>query len=85
MTKALLTSVERIERAIIVIRDHKVMLDRDLPRLYSVKSIALRQQVKRNLGRFPPDFMFKLTRAEAKNNCRIVHSFFVAQPPSAVI
>jgi hypothetical protein len=41
------------------------MLDRDLAELYGVKAIALRQQVKRNLQRFPPDFMFHLTGREA--------------------
>lgn len=40
------------------------MLDRDLAALYNVKSIALRQQVKRNSKRFPPDFMFQLTKTE---------------------
>lgn len=41
------------------------MLDRDLARLYGVRPIALRQQVKRNVNRFPADFMFHLTRREA--------------------
>ncbi len=40
------------------------MLDRDLANLYSVKAIALRQQVKRNIDRFPDDFMFQLTDVE---------------------
>ena len=43
-----------------------MLLDRDLAALYAVKTIALRQQVKRNLERFPADFMFQLTAAEAK-------------------
>jgi hypothetical protein len=42
------------------------MLDRDLAELYQVKAIALRQQVKRNMDRFPPDFMFRLARREAR-------------------
>jgi len=42
------------------------MLDRDLAELYRVKPIALRQQVKRNLDRFPQDFMFQLTAEEAE-------------------
>lgn len=41
------------------------MLDRDLAALYQVKTIALRQQVKRNLDRFPEDFMFQLTAQES--------------------
>ena len=55
-----LIPLETIERRIYVIRDHKVMMDRDLAELYGVKAIALRQQVKRNIGRFPKDFMFQL-------------------------
>ena len=42
------------------------MLDRDLAVMYGVKAIALRQQVKRNLGRFPRDFMFQLSEKEAR-------------------
>jgi len=42
------------------------MLDRDLAHLYGVRSIALRQQVKRNIERFPNDFMFQLTKQEIK-------------------
>ena len=63
---ASLIPVERIERAILLIRGHKVMLDRDLAALYGVKAIALRQQVSRNEARFPPDFMFRLSREEAE-------------------
>ena len=40
------------------------MLDRDLAELYNVKSIRLREQVKRNIGRFPEDFMFRLNNSE---------------------
>ncbi|NLU91778.1 ORF6N domain-containing protein [Chitinophaga sp. Ak27] len=46
------------------IRGHKVMLDRDLAELYDVKSIRLREQVKRNMVRFPENFMFQLTDEE---------------------
>ncbi|MBI3830880.1 MAG: ORF6N domain-containing protein [Planctomycetes bacterium] len=56
---------EKIERSILLIRGHKVMLDRDLAALYKVKAIALRQQVRRNQERFPDDFMFRLTLKEA--------------------
>lgn len=58
--------VELIERRIRLIRGHKVMLDRCLAELYQVRAIALRQQVKRNAKRFPPDFMFQLTAQEAE-------------------
>jgi hypothetical protein len=56
-----------IERHIQLIRGQKVMLDRDLADLYGVKPIALRQQVRRNRERFPRDFMFQLTKAEAES------------------
>lgn len=56
-----------VETLIHVIRGQKVMLDRDLAALYGVKPIALRQQVKRNKERFPEDFMFQLTAAEAES------------------
>ena len=55
-----------VESLIHVIRGQKVMLDRDLAELYGVRPIALRQQVKRNRIRFPEDFTFQLTQAEAK-------------------
>ena len=59
-------SVVGIEQKIFYIRGHKVLLDRDLAVLYEVRSIALRQQVKRNKDRFPDDFMFQLTQDEAQ-------------------
>ncbi len=52
---------EAIERKIYLIRGHKVMLDRDLARLYGVPTKRLKEQVRRNLRRFPADFMFQLT------------------------
>ncbi|HEY4233917.1 MAG TPA: ORF6N domain-containing protein [Lacipirellulaceae bacterium] len=50
-----------IERAIIFIRGHKVLLDVDLADLYGVETRTLIQAVKRNLPRFPTDFMFQLS------------------------
>ncbi|GJL61806.1 MAG: DNA-binding protein [Nitrospirales bacterium] len=58
--------VERIASAIYLIRGEKVMLDRDLATLYGVKAIALRQQVKRNIERFPDEFMLQLTDNEVE-------------------
>lgn len=58
---------ERIERRIYLIRGQKVMLDRDLAELYGVKTHVLNQAVKRNIKRFPEDFMFKLSLDEARN------------------
>jgi hypothetical protein len=52
---------------IYLIRDVKVMLDRDLAELYGVETKYLKRQVKRNLIRFPEDFMFKLTEQEFKD------------------
>ena len=57
---------ERIERAILVLRGHKVILDSDLAALYGVETKALNRAVKRNFERFPADFSFQLTDEEAK-------------------
>jgi hypothetical protein len=57
---------ERIVRHIYRIRDQKVMLDADLATLYGVETRRLNEQVKRNLARFPEDFMFQLTEAEVE-------------------
>lgn len=59
-----LVPLERIERTIILIRNHKVILSADLAVLYGVEPRALIQAVKRNKDRFPEDFMFQLTREE---------------------
>jgi len=59
-----LIPVERIERSILLIRRQKVMLDRDLAQLYGVETRVLNQAVRRNIDRFPQDFMFSLTREE---------------------
>ncbi|MBM4041533.1 MAG: ORF6N domain-containing protein [Planctomycetes bacterium] len=58
---------ERIEMAILLIRGEKVLLDRDLARLYAVSTRDLNKAVSRNLDRFPPDFMFQLTSEEFTN------------------
>ncbi|MDQ7773498.1 MAG: ORF6N domain-containing protein [Elusimicrobiales bacterium] len=57
---------EVLESKIFLIRGHKVMLDRDLAALYGVEVKALNQAVKRNMERFPPDFMFILDKQEAQ-------------------
>ena len=56
-----------IKSKIYTIRDKQVMLDRDLAELYSVENRALNQAVKRNINRFPNDFMFQLTKEEFEN------------------
>lgn len=58
---------EIITQKIYVIRGQKVMLDRDLAELYSVETKQLKRQVRRNLKRFPEDFMFELTKEEFQN------------------
>jgi len=57
----------QIQNMIYEIRGHKVMLDSDLAALYGVELRALNQAVKRNIGRFPSDFMFQLTQDEWNN------------------
>lgn len=61
---AKLAKVSEIQALIIELRSRKIILDRDLARLYRVKPIRLREQVKRNMERFPDDFMFQLTDDE---------------------
>ena len=57
---------EVVMNKIYIIRNHKVMFDRDLAELYGVKSIRLREQVKRNIIKFPEHFMFQLTEIEVE-------------------
>jgi hypothetical protein len=64
MSSTNLISIEQIENVIYLIRGEKVMLDRDLAKLYGVMTGALNQAVRRNHDRFPKDFMFQLTAAE---------------------
>ena len=59
--------VEFIQSKIYIVRGLKVMLDRDLARLYGVETRRLNEQVKRNIKRFPEDFMFQLTKKEFNN------------------
>ncbi len=67
MKQAALILVERIEKAIYLIRGEKVMLDRDLAHLYEVNTKVLKQAVRRNLDRFSGDFMFVLNPTEFKD------------------
>ena len=55
-----------INSHILTLRGRQVMLDRDLAELYQVKAIRLREQVKRNIKRFPDDFMFQLNEKEVE-------------------
>ena len=56
--------LKRIERSILLIRGTKVILDKDLAEMYGVETFNLNKAVKWNIDRFPPDFMFQLTRQE---------------------
>ena len=58
---------EHLEQKIYQVRGQKVMLDSDLAELYGVETSALNRQVKRNIDRFPSDFMMKLTESEFQN------------------
>ena len=66
-TKNKMLPEEIIMDKIYLIRNNKVMLDRDLAKLYGVETKVLKQQVKRNIDRFPDDFMFELTKEEFSN------------------
>jgi hypothetical protein len=64
--KSLLIQPEQIQQVILLIRGQRVMLDRDLAALYGVETKNLNKAVRRNLDRFPTDFMFQLTLDEAQ-------------------
>lgn len=59
MSKAVHITTSLIESKIYFIRDQKVMLDNDLAEMYGVETRVLKQAVKRNIDRFPEDFMFE--------------------------
>ena len=59
--------LKRIKSMIFEIRGFQVMLDEDLAKIYQVETKVMNQAVKRNIGRFPPEFMFQLTQAEYDN------------------
>ena len=59
--------IERVEKAILLVRGEKVILDSDLAALYGVTTTRLNEQVKRNQDRFPGDFAFRLTKDEFTN------------------
>lgn len=63
---ALVIPLERIERSMLLIRGHRVMLDSDLAELYGVETKALNRAVRRKATRFPGDFMFQLTSEECQ-------------------
>src|SRR4030065_667212 len=67
-------SITTVERKIFLIRGQRVMIDRDLAELYGVETRVLNQAVRRNIKRFPDDFMFSLNREEIMRISQIVIS-----------
>ena len=70
MVKSEIVYLETIEQKIFLIRGQKIMLDRDLAALYGIQTKALNQAVKRNIDRFPDDFVFQLTGEETESVAR---------------
>ncbi len=66
---------EKIEQRIFLIRSHKIMIDRDLAELYGVETKYLNRQVKRNIQRFPDEFMLQLSSEEKDELVTICHRF----------
>lgn len=77
MSKAIIP-IERIARMIFIFREQKVMLDSDLANLYGVSTGHLNRAVRRNAGRFPPDFMFQL---DAEEEARLLKCQFGISKP----
>jgi phage regulator Rha-like protein len=75
---------EIVEQRIFLIRKQRVMIDRDLAELYSVETKHLNRQVKRNIGRFPAEFMFLLTNDEKNELVTICHRFKTMKHSSAM-
>ena len=67
MTEQGLVALERVERTIFILRGRRVILDSDLAALYGVTVKRLSEQVKRNVGRFPDDFAFVMTKEESES------------------
>ena len=66
--RTLSVPVERVARTIVIVRGHPVILDRELAAIYGVTTKRLNEQVKRNVERFPSDFMFQLTSEELQSS-----------------
>lgn len=65
--KSLVIPIESVAQRIFLIRGNKVILDSDLAELYGIKTKEFNKSVRRNISRFPPDFMFRLTKDELEN------------------
>ena len=66
-TSSMRNHLQQIEQRIFVVRNQQVIMDRDLAALYEVETSQLNRQVKRNIQRFPEDFMFQLTKEEVES------------------
>ena len=77
--RASIVSLEGVVSRIFLVRGQKVMLDSDLATLYGVSTKRLNEQVRRNIRRFPSDFMFQLTKEEAES-LRSQNATFKAWP-----
>ena len=75
---------EGIEEKIFLIRGHKIMLDRDLAKLYGVETKYLNRQVRRNIQRFPQEFMFRLSAEEKNELVTNWHQFKTMKHSSAL-
>jgi hypothetical protein len=69
--------LEHVQSRILVLRDQRVVLDRDLAALYGVPTFRLNEAVKRNADRFPEDFRFQLTAEESE---RLTSQFAILKP-----
>jgi hypothetical protein len=78
-------SIADMESHIFLIRGQKVMLDRELAMLYRVETRVLNQAVRRNISRFPADFMFSLTRKEIMDLSQIVTSSGIKHAPNVFV
>ena len=77
--------IQAIQTKIYEIRGQKVMFDFDLAELYEVETRVLNQAVKRNIKRFPPDFMFQLSKSEWENmSSQIVMTYPIKRPKTAL-
>jgi len=88
VTNCDLIEAEHVKQQILVVRGQRVLLDRDLARLYGVTTKRLNEQLRRNLHRFPKDFAFRLTLAEAKDiavlrsqNATLKRGHHIKHPP----
>jgi hypothetical protein len=85
--KKALATINEVKSLILPLREHKIILDRDLASLYKVETRILVRAVQRNIDRFPDDFVFQLDQAEAallvKNAVRLKNLKFSRRPPYA--